>query len=1403
MRMLVALVLGATSCEVLGYNETMNYNMVRPGWEYMTDGLMARSQDATQEPFQPSGPNALCAQSQELTNAAIAAFDLDVGYTFPTSQDRVQTAEPQFDALFAPDPSVVSAQIAHNPFSFLISFATGALEYPSYMSTDIISDIGVAISKCSSLLACVLTVVFLIKACAFSVHLIICISTFVARVTVKLAPLLIKAFSLRVKLLMFYCVVRPVCLLIAYLFTFSVGTVSLPIWLLVITFNALLRRFMRVFGYNDTCESALMMDGDADNADWDARKYPKCRPFHGQKGVAFEKFVQDFGAAMAMELDENGVDLDETMRGVDEGGDEFLANGGAALNAAGTRRRVKRLKLLYGWIYKHVTDLRLREMLDAEARNDGRAAFRLLVTHCRRAITDLEIASHDAKWNEASIAGSVGIKLDSIILFTRYLKGLNARRPVAMRKDANELTKKLLLSITPQLNAQMAADAFKELRADAAHQSFHDATAGTRDFDAAEQEIDETWRALFEAGAIKPAAPLHRTARVEGAALLDGDPDDGALAAGDGRPRKIFNAAEMRAMAICWCCRGLGHLAEQCPSAPGIRPIGTCIDMLRASASTSRPSGGKGRGGGKGDRFGKGRGGSFRPRFGRGFGGRGSALHVNDVDSYVTDNGLALDEEGYVYNADGECIGHLNENLHSESEPAPTDAGKDDGNDDAEDNVHVIDDGDGWVSSLIVGEGDSDCSEASSSSVSSPIMWSWPFASPPPSEDPAPSPLPSDDGQDTIAFTAPIPPAFRFSREVDQSDSFTHHSDSCDCCRPLNLERLQGCMPMFNSMMDSGYDGATAIRFAKLAEAASRASRPSSDAYSPPNPEPQRPEPSFCKLCRRANCICEDGVEDWCNQCDEAYAECSCGWDESDMPTSSVPFSLFESMPNAQEVCPSVTQSTKKSSGWRKTIWSGVAAMLLLLTPPVSDLLLTPSVTAISAGLGVIELESALPMKTGTTIFDQRASPSDLIVDCGATKHCQPDVSALSEITETSPQRYIRVGNNAHREITAVGNMNVKVPTRRYTVRKNKKRVVNGTETMHLTNVLVVPDMPCRLFSSRWGHEHDGIKTFLNDDQCLQLPSGSFVPFKTSPKHFLVETAAAVSTAEGDDADLMHARLGHFSAARINATLTRGSHSFEGIKHDPLTCEACLLNRRRKTVPKSTTMPREYKYFGERVCSDTCGPFPKSPGGFEYAVCFYDCYSKYVAVYYLKASDAAEIKLAHQTFLTDHKRFLTRTVTHGVVDEWHTDNGTGFTATDMDNFCAELGTRRSYSVPYEPTRNANAERVWGILLRPTRHMMAHAGNDTVKEGLWPFAMNQSALIHNSLASSGFHPPMAPLEMLTGTAPTLDIFKTMFCDAYAILQEDEIPTKVSSTRDSHQMCQLWIRCPAERTFCVCS
>ena len=46
-------------------------------------------------------------------------------------------------------------------------------------------------------------------------------------------------------------------------------------------------------------DNALMLAGEESLGDWDARKYPKCRPFMGEKGVPWENFKRDFGAAMS------------------------------------------------------------------------------------------------------------------------------------------------------------------------------------------------------------------------------------------------------------------------------------------------------------------------------------------------------------------------------------------------------------------------------------------------------------------------------------------------------------------------------------------------------------------------------------------------------------------------------------------------------------------------------------------------------------------------------------------------------------------------------------------------------------------------------------------------------------------------------------------------------------------------------------------------------------------------------------------------------------------------------------------------------------------------------------------------------------------------------------------------
>ena len=60
---------------------------------------------------------------------------------------------------------------------------------------------------------------------------------------------------------------------------------------------------------------------------------------------------------------------------------------------------------------------------------------------------------------------------------------------------------------------------------------------------------------------------------------------------------------------------------------------------------------------------------------------------------------------------------------------------------------------------------------------------------------------------------------------------------------------------------------------------------------------------------------------------------------------------------------------------------------------------------------------------------------------------------------------------------------------------------------------------------------------------------------------------------------------------------------------------------------------------------------------------------------------------------------------NGNVREWHTDNGGEFMSHDLDEFCNEFAIARSFSVPYAPPQNAQAERMWGILLKPTRAML--------------------------------------------------------------------------------------------------
>ena len=80
-----------------------------------------------------------------------------------------------------------------------------------------------------------------------------------------------------------------------------------------------------------------------------------------------------------------------------------------------------------------------------------------------------------------------------------------------------------------------------------------------------------------------------------------------------------------------------------------------------------------------------------------------------------------------------------------------------------------------------------------------------------------------------------------------------------------------------------------------------------------------------------------------------------------------------------------------------------------------------------------------------------------MIVDCGATKHCIPDASKLSKVTDRNPRHAVKVGDGNRLDVSVIGEMQTKVNTVTPVTRKCEVSMRHAVETMHLTHVLVVP----------------------------------------------------------------------------------------------------------------------------------------------------------------------------------------------------------------------------------------------------------------------------------------------------------------------------------------------------------
>ena len=195
------------------------------------------------------------------------------------------------------------------------------------------------------------------------------------------------------------------------------------------------------------------------------------------------------------------------------------------------------------------------------------------------------------------------------------------------------------------------------------------------------------------------------------------------------------------------------------------------------------------------------------------------------------------------------------------------------------------------------------------------------------------------------------------------------------------------------------------------------------------------------------------------------------------------------------------------------------------------------------------------------------------------------------------PQIRLRVANGATRQVEMVGSS--------VQIVKGSK----GSEKIHLDEVMIVSCLVNKMYSVRQGFERDGIQCYLNNDPHLRTRTGNRIPFASHPSKYVVPMARpknvrfvdAYATTPSPE-QLIHARYMHASAPRIRSLYGHNYH------FDASNCPACLLGvgTHHYTKPKRPT-PKIFTYFGEKISSDLCGPFPPSfIHNFIYAIVFYD-----------------------------------------------------------------------------------------------------------------------------------------------------------------------------------------------------
>jgi transposase InsO family protein len=367
---------------------------------------------------------------------------------------------------------------------------------------------------------------------------------------------------------------------------------------------------------------------------------------------------------------------------------------------------------------------------------------------------------------------------------------------------------------------------------------------------------------------------------------------------------------------------------------------------------------------------------------------------------------------------------------------------------------------------------------------------------------------------------------------------------------------------------------------------------------------------------------------------------------------------------------------------------------------------------------------------------------------------------------ETHPV-LLQISSNAHSELIS---FNV--------IRSPHFPVILGMSWLQFHNPLInwgelslafpqPPDLP-RVFHS---------EPSLHLDSVVSRPSDE----AAAPETLQQESTALTNPSCSSVAQraLQHQRFGHRNYADLRKLeryeLVTGIetelppvHRHNVIK--TLDCEACAMGKSRRTPFPRQRKPGEYDPL-ERICFDTCGPFPvNSLDGEKYFITFSDDSTRFKFTYLLREKSEA-FSIFKQLKARIEKR------TGMQIKILFGDNAAEYLSNEFQAFLAQEGITWQSTVPNSSEQNGISERGHLTIMNSARSMLLHA---RLPKQFWGPAVLTATHILN-LCPHPRMPETTPHELLWGSKPDVSYLKVFGCDAFGL---SHVRTKLDPTSQKY-------------------